>query len=197
MAETALLGRVRDLAPSAALSDHDVYLFREGTHTRLCDKLGAHLRADDGEAGTAFAVWAPNAEAVSVIGDFNGWDRARHPLAARRDGSGIWEGFIGGVGSGARYKYHVASRYHGYRVDKGDPFAFAWEAPPQTASRVWDLGYDWGDADWMATRRANNALSAPMSVYELHAGSWRRRDGSPFLTYPDLPPDLPDYLPDL
>jgi 1,4-alpha-glucan branching enzyme len=196
MAETALAA-VRAPGPGAALSDHDVYLFREGTHTRLYEKLGARLITDAGEAGALFAVWAPNAEAVSVIGDFNGWDRGRHALAPRPDGSGIWEGFIGGVASGARYKYHVASRYRGYRADKGDPFAFAWEAPPQTASRVWDLEYRWGDADWMADRPSHNALSAPLSIYEVHAGSWRRRDGSAFLTYRELAVELPAYAADL
>src|SRR6266567_1997004 len=117
VAETAFRGIVRALPASAALSDHDLYLFREGTHTRLYEKLGAHSCNDGGEAGTAFSVWAPNAEGVSVIGDFNGWDRSRHPLVRRRDGSGIWEGFIAGIPSGTRYKYHVASRYHGYRAD--------------------------------------------------------------------------------
>jgi 1,4-alpha-glucan branching enzyme len=197
MTDARSLSPVRDLAPGTALTDHDVYLFREGTHTRLYEKLGSRVSHDGKETGTAFAVWAPNAEAVSVIGDFNGWDRARHRLVARGDGSGIWEGFVAGVGPGARYKYHVASRYRGYRADKGDPFAFAWEAPPQTASRVWDLGYDWGDGDWMAARRARNALTAPLSIYEMHLGSWRRRDGSAFLTYRELAAELPAYLGDL
>src|SRR6266567_234062 len=197
MTEAALVGDVRGLASSAAMSDHDVYLLREGTHTRLYEKLGAHIRRDGKVSGAAFAVWAPNAEAVSVIGDFNGWERARHPLVPRPDGSGIWEGFIGGVGSGARYKYHIASRYDGYRADKGDPFAFSWEAPPLTASRVWDLDYDWGDGEWMAARGARNALSAPVSTYEMHAGSWRRRDGSAFLTYRELAAELPAYVADL
>jgi len=196
MAETALAA-VRAPSPEVALSDHDVYLFREGTHTRLYEKLGARLITEEGDAGALFAVWAPNAEGVSVIGDFNGWDRGRHPLVPRPDGSGIWEGFMAGVGAGARYKYHVASRYSGYRADKGDPFAFAWEAPPQTASRVWDLEYRWGDADWMADRRAHNALSAPLSIYEVHAGSWRRRDGSAFLTYRELAVELSAYVADL
>jgi 1,4-alpha-glucan branching enzyme len=197
MAETALRAGVRALPGSASLSDHDVYLFREGTHTRLYERLGAHLCDERGESGVAFAVWAPNAESVSVIGDFNHWDRARHPLVRRRDGTGIWEGFIGGVTSGACYKYHIASRYRGYRVDKGDPFAFLWEAPPRTASRVWSLDYDWGDGEWMAARRARNALQAPLAIYELHAGSWRRRDGSAFLTYRELAAELPAYLADM
>src|SRR5713101_4572434 len=193
MADTAVPRPVRELATGAALTDHDIYLFREGTHTRLYEKLGAHCAAD----GTAFAVWAPNAEAVSVIGDFNGWERTRHALVPRPDGSGVWEGFIAGVGPGARYKYHVASRYRDYRADKGDPFAFAWESPPQTASRVWDLDYAWGDGKWMAGRAACNALTAPLSIYEMHLGSWRRREGSVFLTYRELAQELPAYIADL
>ena len=193
MADTAIPRPVRELATGAALTDHDIYLFREGTHTRLYEKLGAHCAAD----GTAFAVWAPNAEAVSVIGDFNGWERSRHVLAPRPDGSGVWEGFIAGVAPGARYKYHVASRYRDYRADKGDPFAFAWESPPQTASRVWDLDYAWGDGKWMAGRAACNALTAPLSIYEMHLGSWRRREGSVFLTYRELAQELPAYVADL
>ena len=121
MAETTFRGSVRAPPPAATLSDHDVYLFREGTHTRLYEKMGAHQCDDQGEHGVAFAVWAPNAESVSVIGDFNGWERSKHLLARRDDGSGIWHGFIAGVAAGERYKYHVASRYQGYRVDKGDP----------------------------------------------------------------------------
>jgi len=197
MAEAADRARVRALPASSSLSDHDIYLFREGTHTRLYEKLGAHVVEDRGETGVSFAVWAPNAESVSVMGDFNDWDRARHPLVRRRDGTGIWEGFIAGVTAGARYKYHIASRYRGYRVDKGDPFAFLWEAPPLTASRVWTLDYEWGDSDWMAARRGRNALQAPLSIYEMHAGSWRRRDGSAFLTYRELAAELPGYLADL
>ena len=193
MADTAITNPVRELGTGAALTDHDIYLFREGTHTRLYEKLGAHCT----EGGTAFAVWAPNAEAVSVIGDFNGWERTRHALLPRADGSGVWEGFIAAVGPGARYKYHVASRYRGYRADKGDPFAFAWESPPQTASRVWDLGYAWNDGDWMAARGAGNALTAPLSIYEMHLGSWRRRDGSVFLTYRELAQELPGYIVDM
>jgi 1,4-alpha-glucan branching enzyme len=197
MAEAAFRGSVRAPPPAATLSDHDVYLFREGTHTRLYEKMGAHPCDDRGERGVAFAVWAPNAESVSVIGDFNGWERSRHLLARRDDGSGIWQGFIAGVAAGERYKYHVVSRYRDYRVDKGDPYAFSWEAPPRTASRVGNLDYQWSDADWMSARRAKNALDAPLSIYEMHAGSWRRRDGSAFLTYRELANELPAYLVDM
>jgi len=197
MADLVTSTAVRELPTSGALTDHDIYLFREGTHTRLYEKLGAHLGVVDDEPGTGFAVWAPNAESVSVVGDFNGWDTARHSLVPRVDGSGIWEGFVAGVGAGARYKYHVASRYRAYRADKGDPFAFAWEAPPKTASRVWELGYAWGDGRWMMERGARNALGAPISVYEVHLGSWRRREANSFLGYRELGEVLASYASDL
>src|SRR5215471_18515384 len=152
---------------SSLLTPHDLYLFNEGTHYRLYEKLGAHPLTVGGVAGTHFAVWAPSAERVSVIGDFNGWRPSTQPLKAR-DSSGVWEGFIPGVGPGACYKYHVVSRYHGYRVDKADPFAFRSETPPRTGSVVWNLDYAWNDHDWMATRRQRNSLSAPISIYEVH-----------------------------
>jgi 1,4-alpha-glucan branching enzyme len=181
------------------LTDHDIYLFKEGRHIRLYQKLGSHPMTVDGRPGTLFAVWAPNAQYVAVVGDFNDWDRGAHPLAPRLDGSGIWEGFVPGVGMGALYKYHIASRHHGYTEDKGDPFAFHWEIPPKTASVVWDLTYRWNDADWMRTRRSRNALNAPQSVYELHLGSWRRvpEDGWRSLHYDELARDLPAYVGDL
>src|SRR6516225_1077242 len=193
MADVVTSTPVRELPAGVALTDHDIYLFREGTHTRLYEKLGAHPGIVDGEQGVAFAVWAPNAETVSVIGDFNGWDRGRHPLAPRRDGSGVWEAFVTGIGRGERYKYHVVSRYRGYRADKGDPYAFAWEPPPRTASIVWDLDYSWGDQQWMAGRRTGNVLSAPISIYEVHLGSWRRRNGNSMLAYRELAPQLASY----
>ncbi len=178
------------------LTDHDVYLFKEGSHQRLYEKLGAHRAVVDGNAGTQFAVWAPEAEAVSVLGDFNGWTPGSNPLSPRLDGSGIWEGFVRDVGRGTLYKYRIVSRHGGYQVDKGDPFALAWEAPPSTASRVWSLEYDWGDAEWMERRRAANALDAPMSIYEVHLGSWRRvpEDGNRSLTYQELAEQLPGYV---
>ncbi len=180
------------VAAHSLLDEHDIYLLREGSHVRLAERLGAHLAGRDGRAGTQFAVWAPNAQAVAVIGDFNGWNPAAHPLLPRWDGSGVWEGFVAGVGHGACYKYHIVSRHHGYRVDKADPFAFCSELPPRTASRVWDLAYEWGDAEWMATRRAANALDAPLSIYEVHLGSWRRvpEDGNRPLTYREMAPQL-------
>jgi 1,4-alpha-glucan branching enzyme len=181
-------------------SDHDIYLFKEGTHSRLYEKLGAHLMTVDGRDGVLFAVWAPNAEKVSVMGDFNGWHNRSHPLAARWDGSGIWEGFVPGVGNRSLYKFHVESHHAGYRVDKGDPYAFAWELSHRTgsASVVWDLSHQWNDGAWMAGRRKANALDAPMAVYEMHVGSWRRvpEDGNRSLTYRELAERLPAYLRD-
>jgi len=177
-------------------TDHDVYLLKEGSHFRLYEKLGAHLMTVDGEVGVLFAVWAPNAKAVSVIGDFNDWKPEAHPLRAREDGSGIWEGFVSGLGHGDRYKYHLRSRYRNFAVDKGDPFALRWESPPQTASVIWDSSYDWGDAAWMKDRAARNALDAPMAVYEFHPGSWRRvaEENNRCLTYRELADQLADYV---
>ena len=177
------------------LTDDDLYLFNEGSHFRLYEKLGAHLMTLDGVEGTHFSVWAPNAEQVYVIGDFNGWDKSSHPLRPRGQ-SGIWEGFIPGVGQGANYKYHVVSRYRGYRVDKADPFAFYDEVPPRTGSVVWDLKYTWGDQEWIGKRGRANALDAPMAIYEVHLGSWMRapEDGARPLTYRELAPKLADYV---
>ncbi|HSB33990.1 MAG TPA: 1,4-alpha-glucan branching protein GlgB [Nitrospirota bacterium] len=179
--------------------DHDIYLFKQGNHFNLYDKLGAHPLARSGVRGTLFAVWAPNAGRVSVVGEFNDWNRDSHPLSARWDGSGIWEGFVPGVGPGALYKYFIVSRDGNYRVDKGDPFALCWEAPPHTASVVCDLSYEWGDAQWMAGRSGANGLSAPWSVYEVHLGSWRRNveRGGGFLTYRELAEHLPAYVRDM
>lgn len=181
------------------LTGHDIYLFKEGRHIRLYRKLGSHPMAVQGKPGTLFAVWAPNARYVAVVGDFNAWDPGAHPLAARPDGSGVWEGFVPGVGVGALYKYHIASRHNGYTEEKGDPFAYHWEIPPKTASVVWDLTYRWTDADWMGSRRDRNALAAPQSVYEMHLGSWRREpaEGWRSLHYPELARDLPAYVKDL
>ena len=177
------------------LTDDDLYLFNEGNHCRLYHKLGAHVLKEPEAAGTYFAVWAPDAAQVWVTGDFNGWDKGRHPLSHRAQ-SGIWEGFIPGLGPGSLYKYHVASKYGAYRVDKADPFAFSFEGPPRTASIVWDLDYAWEDGDWMARRHRANALDGPMSVYEVHLGSWRRapEEGGRFLTYRELAPLLAEHV---
>ena len=177
------------------LSDQDLYLFNEGSHLRLYEKLGSQPGTLKGVEGTYFAVWAPNAARVSVVGDFNDWNRERHPLGPR-DTSGIWETFVPGVGPGARYKYHVVSRIGGYAVDKADPFAFHAEVPPQTASRVWSLDYPWMDQDWMSSRHGRNALEAPVAIYEVHLGSWRRGEsaGDRLLGYRELAPQLAEYV---
>ena len=179
------------------LTEHDIYLFREGTHARLYDKFGCHLGERDGVAGAHFSVWAPNARRVSVIGDWNDWNEAAHPLAVRGDSSGVWEGFVPGVSRGQAYKYHVVSNFGGHEAEKADPFAFSAEPPPKTASRAWRLDYHWGDADWMAARRAANALDAPMSIYEMHLGSWQRADGNRLLTYSEIAQPLAEYLRDM
>jgi len=185
-----------EVAPPASwISDEDLHLFNEGTHARLYEKLGAHrIKVGDAE-GTYFAVWAPNAEGVFVAGSFNDWNKESHPLL-RRANSGIWEGFIPGVEKGALYKYFVRSQFMGYRADKADPFSVFNEIPPKTASIVWDLDYSWGDRDWMAARRERNALDKPLSIYEMHLGSWRRvaEEGNRSLSYRELAPLLVDHL---
>jgi len=186
-------------ASTSRLTEHDVYLFREGTHFGLHHKLGAHPTHEGREPGTHFAVWAPNAEQVRVIGDFNDWRVDANPLQVRWDGSGIWEGFVAGAGIGSRYKFHIVSRHEAYRADKADPFARASEVSPGTASRVWQDDYRWNDAEWMAGRAQRNALSAPMSVYELHLGSWRRTGEEPdrIPSYREIAGWLPDYVAEL
>jgi len=144
------------------ITSEDLHLFNEGTHYRVHEKLGAHLLHDNGEQGTAFAVWAPNAREVSVIGSFNGWDRQTHKLQARGN-SGIWEGFISGVDKGALYKFHIRSHQHAHVVDKADPYGIFHEKPPRTASVVWNLNYDWGDQEWMRTRGGRDSLN-PQSL---------------------------------
>jgi 1,4-alpha-glucan branching enzyme len=183
---------------ASQLGDTDLHLFNEGSHVRLWEKLGAHPGTAAGRTGTRFAVWAPSAERVSVVGDWNRWLPDATPLAALGS-SGIWEGFVPGIARGARYKYHVASRYSGYRVDKADPLAFLAETPPDTASIVWTLDYTWHDAEWLAHRAARQALTAPMAIYEVHLGSWRRvpEEGGRSLTYRELAESLPDYAAEL
>jgi len=187
---------VQTTQASSPLTQQDLYLFNEGTHFRLHEKLGAHLGTDEaGKAGVWFSVWAPNAERVSVIGDWNGWDQRETPLALR-GGSGVWEVFVPGAEKGAHYKFHVESRFRGYRADKADPFAFHTEVPPRQASVVWDLEYEWGDAEWMAGRGEKQSLAAPMSIYEIHLGSWRRvpEEGNRSLTYREIAPLLAEHV---
>jgi 1,4-alpha-glucan branching enzyme len=186
------------VAPNPArfslLTRDDLYLFNQGRHFRLYEKLGSHVVRVGDRKGAYFAVWAPNAESVSLISPFNNWDRTKNPLSPREQ-SGIWEGFVPDIGHGAIYKYHIASRHEGYKVDKADPLARCCEMPPSTASVVWESMYDWCDADWMAHRRERNALKAPMSIYELHLGSWMKQTGTPYsLGYREVAEPLVRYL---
>ncbi len=180
---------------ASLLTDNDLFLFNEGSHFQLYDKLGAHVVNHEGVSGTQFAVWAPNAAQVFVMGDFNGWNKHSDPLQPKGQ-SGIWERFFPGMGNGTLYKYHIVSRFNDYRVDKTDPFSIFNEIPPKTASIVWNLDYQWGDQGWMTSRRQRNALDKPMAIYEMHVGSWRRvaEDGNRSLSYRELAPQLADYL---
>jgi 1,4-alpha-glucan branching enzyme len=177
------------------LTEDDIYLFNEGNHFRLYEKLGAHVVNNAKTQGTYFAVWAPNAAQVSVMGDFNDWNQIRHPLRPRGQ-SGIWEGLVPGIEKGVLYKYYILSRQNNYRVDKADPFAFFNQIAPEKASVIWDLQYSWQDQEWSALRECQNAFEAPMSIYELHLGSWQRvpEEDDRSLTYRELAPRLADYL---
>lgn len=184
-----------EISQATMLSGNDVFLFNEGSNYRLYEKLGSHPTTVDGVDGTYFAVWAPNAERVTVVGDFNGWDPESTPLYSEGP-SGIWEGFVPHVGKGTIYKYQIFSRHNGYRVQKADPFAFHHENPPRTGSIVWDLDYEWQDAEWMASRGAKNAPDAPMSIYEVHLGSWMRMpdDNNRWLSYSEMAPRLAEHV---
>lgn len=177
------------------LTEDDLYLFNEGSHFHLYEKLGSHPMVVDGVEGTYFAVWAPNATEVCVKGDFNGWHDYGHGLA-RKGNSGIWEGFIPGMTKGSLYKYRVVNHNTGYAVDKADPVAFLAELPPRTGSVVWDTEYTWQDQEWMEKRDRIQALDAPMSIYEVHLGSWMRvpEEGNRFLTYRELASKLAEYV---
>ena len=177
------------------LSDDDVFLFNEGTNYRLYEKFGSHSTIAHGVRGTYFAVWAPNASQVSVIGNFNNWEQDRHRLQCRGQ-SGIWEGFIEGIEPGEIYKYHINSRLNGYQVQKADPFAFHAEVPPRTASVVTNLDYTWHDQEWLDSRLQRNSLEAPQAMYEVHLGSWMRvaEEGARSLTYRELAPRLAEYV---
>ncbi len=181
--------------PHSFFTEFDINLFKAGKHFRLYEKLGAHLTELDGEQGVYFAVWAPSAKAVSVIGDFNYWIEGEHPLNVRWDGSGIWEGFIPGVQQGDKYKYKIHSHHNDIKTEKADPFARRCEHPPMTASIVWNTRYDWKDKQWMEARKTKNQLDQPFSVYEVHLGSWmfNAKENRP-LTYLELAKELTDYV---
>jgi len=180
------------------ITEFDIYLFREGKHFSLFEKLGAHPTTRGRTSGTFFAVWAPNAKSVHVIGDFNGWNKTSHALQPRSDESGIWQGFIEGIGKGEHYKYFISSSVDDYQVEKADPLAGYSEHPPKTASVVWKQDYKWKDSAWMKKRRKHNNLSAPMSVYEVHLDSWRRSiEEGRALHYTELADQLTTYVKDM
>ena len=174
-------------------SEYDIYLFRNGNHFRLYEKMGAHRRKIDGEEGIYFAVWAPNATDVCVAGDFNGWSE-NNRLVSRKDGSGIWETFIPGLKEDSLYKYKIKSGFKTGYTEKADPFSFYCEIPPKTASIVRNLEYDWKDEKWMRKRAGYNKNDAPFSIYEVHLGSWRRDSENNFLGYRQIAKELAEYV---
>ncbi|NND24839.1 MAG: 1,4-alpha-glucan branching protein GlgB [Flavobacteriaceae bacterium] len=179
-------------------TEFDIDLFKAGKHYKLYEKFGAHPMTKDGVEGTYFAVWAPSAKQVSVVGDFNYWLEGDHQLTVRWDESGIWEGFITGVGKGTTYKYKIQSHHNDIKTEKADPFARRCEHPPNTASIVWDEPYKWKDTNWMKKRKKHNALDAPYSVYEIHLGSWKKQlEEGRFLSYVELAEDLVSYVKDM
>jgi 1,4-alpha-glucan branching enzyme len=172
------------------LTEQDIYLFREGTHATLYNGLGCQLREG---GGAHFAVWAPNARGISVIGDWNGWRPGVNVMNPRWDSSGIWECDVPQVRHGMAYKYAITN-VHGTKEDRADPMAFCSEVPPNTASKAWRLDYEWHDQQWMSERRTKNAMDAPFAIYELHLGSWRRNSGNDLPTYREIAPQLAEYM---
>lgn len=185
---------LNNVRPYSLLTDYDIELLRIGKHYRLYQKLGSHPMQVEGEWGTLFAVWAPNAREVSVVGNFNFWNEKSHPLNPRLDGTGIWEGFIPGLGKGSLYKYSILAP-DGRRLSKGDPYAKFWEIPPNTASIVWDLDYEWKDEKWLEERKKKAGKPQPYSVYEVHLGSWKKKlGGANSLNYKELADELVKYV---
>lgn len=183
-----------NVIPYSLFSEFDINLFKSGKHYRLYEKMGSHPMELNGEKGTYFAVWAPTARTVSVIGNFNDWRDGEHPLNVRWDASGIWEGFLPGICKGEIYKYKIHSNNHGVVTEKADPFSRYCEHPPQNASIIWEDTYEWKDKDWMGYRKDKNSLDRPFSVYEVHLGSWKKSKDNKFLTYSELATDLVDYV---
>ncbi len=181
--------------PYSLFTDDDIYLFREGKHYQLYDKFGAHTLEVEGKKGAYFAVWAPHAKEVSVVGNFNNWHSESHKLYPRWDGSGIWEGFISGLNWGNIYKYAIRTN-SGVLLEKGDPFALSWEQNVQASSVISTTWYEWKDKNWMDERSKKNSLDAPISVYEMHLGSWMRGVDDPdrFFSYREIAERLIPYL---
>ncbi len=187
-----MIDHIQQLENGSLLSEFDIQLFQAGKHYHLYNKLGAHLAMDVEKEGIFFAVWAPNAKQVSLIGNFNGWNAKHHPMNPRLDGSGIWELFVPNLKQGELYKYEIAS-FQGYIVQKGDPYAFLWENPPQTSSVVWNTGFHWNDEQWMSKRKTVHPMQQALSIYEIHLGSWRRKGANEFLSYREMAMELPKY----
>ena len=184
---------------SSLLSDFDISLFKEGRHYMLYKHLGAHRHSFNGKNGVQFSVWAPAANSVSVTGDFNNWDKETHKMYPRWDHSGIWEIFIPGIAPGTLYKYHITN-ISGFSADKADPFAFETEMPPHTASRVAvETSFKWSDKRWLNKRLKKPVTEQPLSIYEIHIGSWRRipEEGNRWLTYREIAGYLPRYCADM
>ncbi|HHB79045.1 MAG TPA: 1,4-alpha-glucan branching protein GlgB, partial [Saprospiraceae bacterium] len=181
--------------PHSLFTEFDISLFKSGKHFKLYEKLGSHLVEVNGEQGVYFSVWAPDADSVSVMGRFNHWNADSHALNVRWDGSGIWEGFIPGLGNGELYKYGIRAK-SGEILEKGDPFARFWEVPPKTASIVWDVEYDWTDGHWLKNRHDKAAAPQPISIYELHMGSWMKIhvEGNRSLSYREMATKLIPYV---
>ena len=187
-----------EVKPYSLFTDFDINLFKAGKHYKLYEKFGSHIVTVDGVEGTYFAVWAPSAKHVSVIGDFNYWIEGEHQLFVRWDESGIWEGFIPGVGQGSTYKYKIQSHNNDIKTEKADPYARRCEHPPNTASIVWEDNYKWQDNNWLKKRKNNNAINAPFSVYEVHLGSWKKHvEEGRFLSYVELADELVSYVKDM
>ncbi|MCB0057992.1 MAG: 1,4-alpha-glucan branching enzyme, partial [Caldilineaceae bacterium] len=176
------------------LSEFDLYLHGEGNFLESYERFGAHMMTVDGVEGVHFAVWAPNALRVSVVGPFNLWDNRVNVMQMHGE-SGVWETFIPNLPKGMHYKYSVKSRFMGYEVDKADPYGFYFEVRPTTDSRIWNIDeYGWGDGDWMANRVEHQAPNRPMNIYEVHLGSWRRGEDNAFLSYRELAHQMVDYV---
>jgi 1,4-alpha-glucan branching enzyme len=176
------------------LTEYDLHLLAEGTHSRAWEKLGAHIIEREGKQGTHFAVWAPNAKKTAVVGNFNGWDATANPLK-ELGASGYWQGFISGVGQGALYKFDITSHYNNYQAQKTDPYSFYCEIRPSTASIIWELdGYRWQDNEWISSRQERQRLDAPITIYEVHLGSWMRAEGGEWLSYRQLADKLVEYV---
>lgn len=181
------------VVPFSLLTDFDTQLFQAGKHFKMYEKLGSHQVVVNEQVGTYFAVWAPNAKQVSVIGNFNSWDKQAHPLAPRWDSSGIWEGFIPHITKGELYKYCITT-FYGEQLEKGDPFAHFWEVPPKTSSITWDLAYQWQDEEWLKKRQALAGKAQAYSVYEVHLGSWKKVAADKSLSYLELIKELVTYV---